>query len=314
MGFWEVGFAPVTTAPQRDHAISDAGFDDLLGAVPGAGPGLPAGVAAEPAPRLLERPRDAAGDPPGARQGLSVRRRHRAARRGHRRPGVAVPPLRRLGRAPLRLGDRGHGPREAGLVPRGAPHHPQDRLPASCWARPICAGGCYHEAHTRYGDTTGPNLHYCEWIRGWTHTCLEIYGELAVKNPAFLRAVRRRQTMKHLNAINRRPRGSWRSTEAELRRSPGRRRPAAGRQPPQQPEAPHIPPGCSMVFSPGWEADRRRHRRAVLSRWSAICSTATWAASGRPTSPISSITRPTGRPSAPSPRRTGARSTWCSPG
>jgi uncharacterized protein len=57
----------------------------------------------------------------------------------------------------------------------------------SCWARPICAGGCYHEAHTRYGSTTGPNLHYCEWIRGWTHTCLEIYGELAVKNPGFLR-------------------------------------------------------------------------------------------------------------------------------
>ena len=30
MGFWEVGFAPVTTAPQRDHAISDSGYDDLL--------------------------------------------------------------------------------------------------------------------------------------------------------------------------------------------------------------------------------------------------------------------------------------------
>ena len=26
--------------------------------------------------------------------------------------------------------------------------------------------------------------------------------------------------------------------------------------PPQQPEAPHIPNGCSLVFSPGWEADR----------------------------------------------------------
>ena len=30
MGFWEVGFAPVTTAPQRGHAIDDAGHDDLL--------------------------------------------------------------------------------------------------------------------------------------------------------------------------------------------------------------------------------------------------------------------------------------------
>jgi hypothetical protein len=25
---------------------------------------------------------------------------------------------------------------------------------------------------------------------------------------------------------------------------------------PQQPEQPHIPIGCSLVFSPGWEADR----------------------------------------------------------
>ena len=26
--------------------------------------------------------------------------------------------------------------------------------------------------------------------------------------------------------------------------------------PPQQPDGPHIPLGCSLVFSPGWEADR----------------------------------------------------------
>jgi uncharacterized protein len=50
----------------------------------------------------------------------------------------------------------------------------------------LCAGGCYHEAHVRYGTTRRPNLHYCEWIRGWTETCLEVYGELAVRNPDFL--------------------------------------------------------------------------------------------------------------------------------
>ena len=37
----------------------------------------------------------------------------------------------------------------------------------------------------RYGDTRHPNLHYCEWIRGWTHTCLEIYGALAERNPKY---------------------------------------------------------------------------------------------------------------------------------
>ena len=31
LGFWEVGFAPVTTAPGRDYAIAHGGFDTLLG-------------------------------------------------------------------------------------------------------------------------------------------------------------------------------------------------------------------------------------------------------------------------------------------
>jgi len=56
----------------------------------------------------------------------------------------------------------------------------------ACWARPLCSGGCYHEAHTRYGETSRPNLHYCDWIRGWTDVCLQIYGELSERNPAFL--------------------------------------------------------------------------------------------------------------------------------
>jgi uncharacterized protein len=66
-------------------------------------------------------------------------------------------------------------------------HHIANKTDCStCWARPLCSGGCYHEAHTRYGETIRPNLHYCDWIRGWTDVCLQIYGELAVRNPAFL--------------------------------------------------------------------------------------------------------------------------------
>jgi uncharacterized protein len=56
----------------------------------------------------------------------------------------------------------------------------------SCWARPLCAGGCHHEAFVRYGDTGHANLHYCDWIREWTDRCLQIYGTLAARNPAFL--------------------------------------------------------------------------------------------------------------------------------
>jgi uncharacterized protein len=55
-----------------------------------------------------------------------------------------------------------------------------------CWARPLCAGGCHHEAFVRYGDTGHPNLHYCDWIRGWTDACLRIYGTLTARNPEFL--------------------------------------------------------------------------------------------------------------------------------
>jgi uncharacterized protein len=66
-------------------------------------------------------------------------------------------------------------------------HHIANKTDCSrCWARPLCSGGCYHEAHTRYGETIHPNLHYCDWIRGWTDVCLKVYGELAVRNPAFL--------------------------------------------------------------------------------------------------------------------------------
>ena len=32
-------------------------------------------------------------------------------------------------------------------------HHIADKTDCStCWARPLCSGGCYHEAHVRYGD------------------------------------------------------------------------------------------------------------------------------------------------------------------
>ncbi len=56
----------------------------------------------------------------------------------------------------------------------------------SCWARPLCAGGCHHEAFVRYGDTGHANLHYCDWIRQWTDRCLQIYGTLSEHNPEFL--------------------------------------------------------------------------------------------------------------------------------
>jgi uncharacterized protein len=56
----------------------------------------------------------------------------------------------------------------------------------TCWARPTCAGGCFHEAFVHYGETSAANLHYCDWIRGWNDLCLQILGEISVRNPSFL--------------------------------------------------------------------------------------------------------------------------------
>src|SRR5207248_1951448 len=58
-------------------------------------------------------------------------------------------------------------------------HHIAEKTDCSrCWARPLCSGGCYHEAHVRYGSTRRPNLHYCEWIRGWTDTCQPVERDI----------------------------------------------------------------------------------------------------------------------------------------
>jgi uncharacterized protein len=184
MGFWEVGFAPATTAPGRAYAVGSDGFDSLLAQF-----------------------RDLAADYRDA----AIENRHRFSNvhetideihraptnRGRVGPGWGFSACRRaatsgsaiasrLRRSSTRERARRNRPWDAGGVSRGAPRRGQAGLP-SCWARPLCAGGCYHEAHTRYGNTNHANLHYCEWIRGWTDTCLQVYGEIAERNPGFLK-------------------------------------------------------------------------------------------------------------------------------
>jgi uncharacterized protein len=56
----------------------------------------------------------------------------------------------------------------------------------TCWVRPVCAGGCYHEAFIHHGATDASSLHQCDHVRGWIDTCLQIYGEIVVQNPKFL--------------------------------------------------------------------------------------------------------------------------------
>jgi uncharacterized protein len=68
-----------------------------------------------------------------------------------------------------------------------ATHHIGARYDChTCWARPVCSGGCFHEGYIHYGQTSAANLHYCDWIRGWNDLCLQILGEISVRNPSFL--------------------------------------------------------------------------------------------------------------------------------
>ena len=157
------------------------------GAVPRSRRRLSRGGAAESPSRFLEHPRDAAGAPSRACEGVSVRRRHRLDGRVHRRPGGALPSLRRLRRSFARqraaTACRGRSSRSSctRITSRARPT-------ARRAGRGRSAPAAVITKRTRATDRPNrPNLHYCEWIRGWTHTCLEIYGEIAEKNPGFLR-------------------------------------------------------------------------------------------------------------------------------
>jgi len=56
----------------------------------------------------------------------------------------------------------------------------------TCWVRPVCAGGCYHEAFINHGNTAASLLKTCDHIRGWIDLCLCIYAEIGIANPKFL--------------------------------------------------------------------------------------------------------------------------------
>ena len=185
IGFWEVGFAPVTTSWQREYAIQDEGFDHMLAQFQ----------------RLARDYLDAALA--GRHHGFSnVRDTLQEIHKGMAKAypcgaGLGLMGVATDGDVALCHRFAGSDAHKLGTVAGGIDrsrqdeffraHHIDEKTDCSkCWARPICAGGCYHEAHTRYGSTERPNLHYCDWIRTWTDSCLRVYGTLAEQRPEFL--------------------------------------------------------------------------------------------------------------------------------
>ncbi len=185
MGFDEVGFAPVTTSPVRLYAIGNTGLDHVLDQF--------TELAGEYLEYALESKHHGFSNVNDTLQEL------------HQGVSKAYPcgaGLGLLGVAPS--GDIGLCHRfvdspagKLGHIDTGidrdaqAEHLNRAHINTkydchTCWARPVCSGGCYHEAYVRYGDTSHANLHYCDWIRGWTDVCLGIYGEIAARNPKYL--------------------------------------------------------------------------------------------------------------------------------
>lgn len=185
MGFDEVGFAPVTTSPVRLYAIGNKGLDHVLDQFKE--------LADEYLEHALENKHHGFSNVNDTLQEL------------HQGVSKAYPcgaGLGLLGVAPS--GDIGLCHRfvdspagKLGHIDTGVDREAQSEHLSrahintkydchTCWARPVCSGGCYHEAYVRYGDTSHANLHYCDWIRGWTDVCLRIYGEIAARNPKYL--------------------------------------------------------------------------------------------------------------------------------
>ncbi|HEY1338723.1 MAG TPA: quinohemoprotein amine dehydrogenase maturation protein [Bryobacteraceae bacterium] len=185
IGFWEVGFAPVTTSPTRKYAIADEGFDSMLAQF--------RLLAAEFLEAALENRHHGFSNVKDTLEEI-----HKGVSKAYPcGAGLGLMGVSTDGEVALCHRFAGSDAHKLGTVRDGIDrlvqisflekHHIADKTDCSrCWARPLCSGGCYHEAYTRYGETARPNLHYCEWIRGWTETCLEIYAELSARNPRFL--------------------------------------------------------------------------------------------------------------------------------
>jgi len=185
LGFHEVGFAPVTTSPNQLYAINQTGMNGVLDqfhvlaeeyleyALRGEAHGF--SNVSDTLAELCQGVNKS--HPCGAGLGLV----------GVGPSGDIAPCHRFVDSDVHALGHISSGidrDKQADFLNRG--HIGAKYDCHSCWARPLCAGGCHHEAFVRYGDTGHPNLHYCDWIRDWTNTCLEIYGAIAAKNPGFL--------------------------------------------------------------------------------------------------------------------------------
>lgn len=56
---------------------------------------------------------------------------------------------------------------------------------ADCRIRNLCAGGCYHESYAHFNDPLMPTYHYCDLMRDWVDFGITVYATILERNPAF---------------------------------------------------------------------------------------------------------------------------------
>ncbi len=56
---------------------------------------------------------------------------------------------------------------------------------ATCRIRNLCSGGCYHESYAHDGDPLAPVYHYCDLMRDWVDFGIGVYSHIIRGNPAF---------------------------------------------------------------------------------------------------------------------------------
>ncbi|MEQ1634261.1 MAG: quinohemoprotein amine dehydrogenase maturation protein [Planctomycetota bacterium] len=184
LGFDEVGFAPVTAAPGRGYELSPKAYDRMLAEFATLTEDFVAAAIA------------------GRSHGFAnindlMRELHQGIQKAHPCGAglglLGVSTEGELGLCHRFVESKSH---TVGTVQNGVDesirttfleqaHIDKKTDCKSCFARPLCAGGCYHEAHVRHGDAHKPNLHACDWIRGHVDQGLSAYARIMAHDPKF---------------------------------------------------------------------------------------------------------------------------------
>jgi len=184
IGFHEVGYAPVTSAADAAHALTDSELSEVHQAFE----------------RLGEDYRRAAlrGENNGFSNMHQLMTDLHEGRRKSLPCGAGVGLLAVDGGGDLNLCHRftGSDLPKFGSVTQGIDRQRLgeflekaiDREGThcqSCRIRNLCAGGCYHESYSRFGDPHHRTYHYCHLLRRWVDFGVRVYAEIKRSNPAF---------------------------------------------------------------------------------------------------------------------------------